>query len=157
MPNCQVFASRRRVEEQPQVATLIMKLLQVDAKMASDFTLVLRRGGPPLRDPDFSSHRKHLSVLIFGECWNPVNVIINQGLTKIIKMHVCFLGFVMTSIHAIWEPARFLAGVAGASCEFEVGSGETFSRPTEFDVVLHFRMLYHPPSPCCSSAKVSRT
>jgi hypothetical protein len=54
MPNCQVFAYRRRVEEEPQVATLIMKLLKVDAKMASDFTLVLwRAGGLPLRDPDF--------------------------------------------------------------------------------------------------------
>jgi hypothetical protein len=42
------------------------------------------------------------------------------------------------------EPARFLAGLAGASCEFEVG---TFSRPSEFDVVLHFGTLYHLPSP----------
>jgi hypothetical protein len=45
------------------------------------------------------------------------------------------------------EPARFLAGLAGASCEFEVGSAETFSRPSEFDVVLHFGTLYHLPSP----------
>ena len=45
------------------------------------------------------------------------------------------------------EPARFLAGLAGASCEFEMGSAETFSRPSEFDVVLHFGTLYHLPSP----------
>jgi 2-polyprenyl-3-methyl-5-hydroxy-6-metoxy-1,4-benzoquinol methylase len=41
------------------------------------------------------------------------------------------------------EAARFLAGVAGASSEFELASAETFSRPGEFDVVLHFDTLYH--------------
>jgi len=45
------------------------------------------------------------------------------------------------------EASRFLAGVAGVSCEFELGSAETFSRPREFDVVLHFGTLYHLPNP----------
>jgi 2-polyprenyl-3-methyl-5-hydroxy-6-metoxy-1,4-benzoquinol methylase len=41
------------------------------------------------------------------------------------------------------EAARFLAGLAGTSSEFELASAETFSRPGEFDVVLHFDTLYH--------------
>jgi tRNA (mo5U34)-methyltransferase len=48
------------------------------------------------------------------------------------------------------EAARFLAGLAGASSEFELGSAETFSRPREFDVVLHFGTLYHLPNPVLS-------
>ena len=48
------------------------------------------------------------------------------------------------------EVARFLAGLAGASSEFELGSAETFSRPREFDVVLHFGTLYHLPNPLLS-------
>lgn len=48
------------------------------------------------------------------------------------------------------EVSRFLAGVAGTSCEFEVGSAETFSRPREFDVILHFGTLYHLPNPLLS-------
>jgi hypothetical protein len=62
-------------------------------------------------------------------------------------MRVCLLGFVVTSIHAIWSPLGFWPCLAGASCEFEVGSAETFSRPSEFDVVIHFGTLYHLPSP----------
>jgi tRNA (mo5U34)-methyltransferase len=49
-------------------------------------------------------------------------------------------------IHA----ARFLAGLADVSCEFELASAETFSRPGEFDVVLHFGTLYHLPNPLLS-------
>jgi 2-polyprenyl-3-methyl-5-hydroxy-6-metoxy-1,4-benzoquinol methylase len=45
------------------------------------------------------------------------------------------------------EVARFLAALAGTSSEFELASAETFSRPGEFDVVLHFGTLYHLPSP----------
>jgi 2-polyprenyl-3-methyl-5-hydroxy-6-metoxy-1,4-benzoquinol methylase len=48
------------------------------------------------------------------------------------------------------EAARFLAGLAGASCEFQLASAETFSRPGEFDVILHFGTLYHLPNPVLS-------
>jgi SAM-dependent methyltransferase len=48
------------------------------------------------------------------------------------------------------EAARFLAVTAGVSCEFELASAETFSRPGEFDVVLHFGTLYHLPNPLLS-------
>jgi len=41
-------------------------------------------------------------------------------------------------------------GLAGASSEFKLGSAETFSRPREFDVVLHFGTLYHLPNPLLS-------
>jgi SAM-dependent methyltransferase len=41
------------------------------------------------------------------------------------------------------EVARFLAGLAGTSSEFELDSAETFSRPGEFDVLLHFDTLYN--------------
>ncbi len=34
--------------------------------------------------------------------------------------------------------------------EFELDSAETFSRPREFDVVLHFGTLYHLPNPLLS-------
>ncbi len=52
------------------------------------------------------------------------------------------------------EAARFLAALAGASCEFELASAETFSRPGEFDVVLHFGTLYHLPNPVLSLHRV---
>ena len=48
------------------------------------------------------------------------------------------------------EAARFLAGLANAPCQFELASAETFSRPGEFDVVLHFGTLYHLPNPLLS-------
>ena len=48
------------------------------------------------------------------------------------------------------EAARFLAALAGVSCEFELASAETFSHPGEFDVVLHFGTLYHLPNPLLS-------
>jgi SAM-dependent methyltransferase len=48
------------------------------------------------------------------------------------------------------EAARFLAGLADASCEFLLASAETFNRPGEFDVILHFGTLYHLPNPLLS-------
>ncbi len=48
------------------------------------------------------------------------------------------------------ELARFLAALAGASSEFELANAETFSRPSQFDVVLHFGTLYHLPNPLLS-------
>jgi SAM-dependent methyltransferase len=48
------------------------------------------------------------------------------------------------------EAASFLTVTAGVSCEFELASAETFSRPREFDVVLHFGTLYHLPNPLLS-------
>jgi len=48
------------------------------------------------------------------------------------------------------EAARFLAELARVSCEFELASAETFSRPGEFDVILHFGALYHLPNPLLS-------
>jgi len=48
------------------------------------------------------------------------------------------------------EAARFLAELARVSCEFELASAETFSRPCEFDVILHFGTLYHLPNPLLS-------
>jgi len=48
------------------------------------------------------------------------------------------------------EAARFLAELARVSCEFELASAETFSRPGEFDVILHFGTLYHLPNPLLS-------
>ena len=48
------------------------------------------------------------------------------------------------------EAARFLAATAGVSCEFELASAETFSRPGDFDIVLHFGTLYHLPNPLLS-------
>src|SRR5438309_9731378 len=48
------------------------------------------------------------------------------------------------------EAARFLAVLVGVSCEFELASAETFCRPDEFDVILHFGTLYHLPNPLLS-------
>ena len=48
------------------------------------------------------------------------------------------------------EAARFLAHLAGVPSEFEQANAETFSRPQEFDVVLHFGTLYHLPNPLLS-------
>ncbi len=48
------------------------------------------------------------------------------------------------------QVGRFLASLAGASSEFELGSAETFSRPREFDIILHFGTLYHLPNPLLS-------
>jgi SAM-dependent methyltransferase len=48
------------------------------------------------------------------------------------------------------EVARFLAALAGASSKFELASGETFSRPGQFDVVLHFGVLCRLRNPLLS-------
>jgi SAM-dependent methyltransferase len=48
------------------------------------------------------------------------------------------------------EISRFFSEVAGANAQFLIASAETFSRPQEFDVVLHFGTLYHLPNPVLS-------
>ena len=48
------------------------------------------------------------------------------------------------------EVSRFLADLAGVPAEFLLGSAETFSRPGEFDVALHFGTLYHLQNPLLS-------
>jgi 2-polyprenyl-3-methyl-5-hydroxy-6-metoxy-1,4-benzoquinol methylase len=61
--------------------------------------------------------------------------------------------FSTTGVDTDWrhiEVARFLAALAGASCDFELGNAETFARPGAFDVVLHFGTLYHLPNPLLS-------
>ena len=45
------------------------------------------------------------------------------------------------------DVSRFLADIAGVQAEFLLGDAETFSRPGNFDVVLHFGTLYHLPNP----------
>jgi tRNA (mo5U34)-methyltransferase len=62
-------------------------------------------------------------------------------------------GFSTTGVDIISrhiEAARFLARIAGVPSEFEWASAETFSRPQEFDVVIHFGTLYHLPNPLLS-------
>jgi 2-polyprenyl-3-methyl-5-hydroxy-6-metoxy-1,4-benzoquinol methylase len=51
------------------------------------------------------------------------------------------------------EAARFLARLASVPSEFERASAETFSRPQEFDIVLHFGTLYHLRNPLLSLEK----
>lgn len=48
------------------------------------------------------------------------------------------------------EISRFLSEIAGINAQFFIASAETFSRPEEFDVVLHFGTLYHLPNPVLS-------
>ena len=48
------------------------------------------------------------------------------------------------------EISRFFSKLAGVNAEFLIASAETFSRPKEFDVVLHFGTLYHLPNPVLS-------
>jgi SAM-dependent methyltransferase len=43
-----------------------------------------------------------------------------------------------------------LSEIAGVNAEFLIASAETFSRPQEFDVVLHFGTLYHLANPVLS-------
>lgn len=72
--------------------------------------------------------------------YNSINAALNYGLSAVgidvIRRHI--------------EAARFLATTADVSCEFELASAETFSRPANFDVVLHFGTLYHLPNPLLS-------
>ena len=53
-------------------------------------------------------------------------------------------------VHPYIESARFLSETAGINAEFFIASAETFSRPEEFDVALHFGTLYHLPNPVLS-------
>ncbi|MEO8439050.1 MAG: methyltransferase domain-containing protein [Spartobacteria bacterium] len=48
------------------------------------------------------------------------------------------------------EVSRFFAELAGVDAQFHAGSAEIFSRPQEYDVVLHFGTLYHLPNPLLS-------
>jgi 2-polyprenyl-3-methyl-5-hydroxy-6-metoxy-1,4-benzoquinol methylase len=48
------------------------------------------------------------------------------------------------------EVSRFFSELAEIDSEFLIGSAETFSRPNEFDVVLHFGTLYHLKNPLLS-------
>ena len=48
------------------------------------------------------------------------------------------------------EISHFLSEIAGINAQFFIASAETFSRPEEFDVVLHFGTLYHLPNPVLS-------
>ena len=48
------------------------------------------------------------------------------------------------------EVSRFFSELAGVDAQFLRGSAETFGRPKEFDVVLHFGTLYHLPNPLLS-------
>ena len=48
------------------------------------------------------------------------------------------------------ESARFLSETAGINAKLFIASAETFSRPEEFDVALHFGTLYHLPNPVLS-------
>ena len=48
------------------------------------------------------------------------------------------------------EISRFFSELAGISAHFLIASAESFSRPKEFDVVLHFGTLYHLPNPLLS-------
>ena len=43
-----------------------------------------------------------------------------------------------------------MSEIAGVNAEFLIASAETFSRPQEFDVVLHFGTLYHLANPVLS-------
>jgi len=49
--------------------------------------------------------------------------------------------------------SRMLADMAGVEAEFVLGSAEVFSRPSSFDLVLHFGTLYHLPNPLLALEK----
>ena len=62
-------------------------------------------------------------------------------------------GFSCTGIDIVprhIEVSRFLSSLTQVDTEFLIGSAETFSRPNQFDVVLHFGTLYHLPNPVLS-------
>lgn len=48
------------------------------------------------------------------------------------------------------EVSNFLKEIASVKGEFLLESAETFSRPNNFDVILHFGTLYHLPNPLLS-------
>jgi len=93
------------------------------------------------------------SAVPFGELAGGrlLDVGCNAGYNSIhaaVKYHFSTTGIDIKPRHI--DAARFLAGLAGASSEFEPGSAETFSSPSEFDVILHFGTLYHLPNPLLS-------
>jgi len=62
-------------------------------------------------------------------------------------------GFSCTGIDVVRrhiEVSTFLAEIAKANAQFQIGDAETFSRPKGFDVVLHFGTLYHLLNPYLS-------
>ena len=72
----------------------------------------------------------------------------HNSITAALKYQISAVG--IDVVHRYIEVARFLTATAGVSCEFELASAETFSRPGQFDVVLHFGTLYHLPNPLLS-------
>jgi 2-polyprenyl-3-methyl-5-hydroxy-6-metoxy-1,4-benzoquinol methylase len=64
------------------------------------------------------------------------------------KYGACCTGIDIVPKHI--EVSRFFSVVAGVRAEFLLASAETFSRPEEFDVALHFGTLYHLPNPVLS-------
>ncbi len=45
------------------------------------------------------------------------------------------------------ERANFFKKVSNSNCEFLIGNAEEFSRPNNYDLVVHFGTLYHLPNP----------
>jgi 2-polyprenyl-3-methyl-5-hydroxy-6-metoxy-1,4-benzoquinol methylase len=81
----------------------------------------------------------------------------NAGYNSIhaaVKYHFRTTGIDFNQRHI--EVSRFLADLANASCEFLLESAETFTRPAEFDVVLHFGTLYHLENPWLSLRQTFR-
>jgi tRNA (mo5U34)-methyltransferase len=107
----------------------------------------------PFSESPLSKFRQTAAVIPFAELaggrlldvgcnagYNSINAALNYQFSTVgidvIRRHI--------------QAARFLAALAGVSCEFELASAEIFSRPGEFDVVLHFGTLYHLPNPLLS-------
>jgi 2-polyprenyl-3-methyl-5-hydroxy-6-metoxy-1,4-benzoquinol methylase len=65
-----------------------------------------------------------------------------------VKYGACCTGIDIVPKHV--EISRFLSELAGVNAQFFIASAETFNRPEEFDVVLHFGTLYHLPNPVLS-------
>jgi len=65
-----------------------------------------------------------------------------------IKYHLACTGIDLVPRHL--EISRFFAELTHVPIEFLEGNAETFSRPGEFDVILHFGTLYHLPNPLLS-------
>jgi 2-polyprenyl-3-methyl-5-hydroxy-6-metoxy-1,4-benzoquinol methylase len=65
-----------------------------------------------------------------------------------VKYGACCTGIDIVPKHV--EISRFFSEIAGINAQFFIASAETFSRPEEFDIVLHFGTLYHLPNPVLS-------
>ena len=72
--------------------------------------------------------------------YNSINVAAKYGLS-------C-TGIDISTRHI--DASRFLSSLAEVDTEFLIGNAETFSRFSQFDVVLHFGTLYHLPNPILS-------